>query len=245
MLKENQAAFGLEIYDYFLGKNPTEIVERDDGYIGASGGFPALYFAEFEDWQEHERDAIQFTLGRVLDIGSGAGRVGLYLQSQGHEVLCIDNSPLALEVCRQRGVANVQLMSITQISRRLGEFETIIMFGNNFGLFGSPQRARFLLKRFHRMTSAQARILASSRDVYKTDDPDHLSYHQFNRERGRMAGEARLRVRYKKIKSPWFNYLMVSPEEMAGILQGTGWYIHKICGKEDDPAYTAVLFKEA
>jgi SAM-dependent methyltransferase len=244
MLKENEDAFGREIYDFQIGKNPSEVVERDDGYIGASGAYPTQYFAEFENWVEHEQEAMQFARGRILDIGCGAGRVGLYLQSKGHQVLGIDNSPLALEVCRQRGIANVQLMSITQINRQLGEFETIVMYGNNFGLFGSPDRARHLLRHIHRLTTPQGRILASSRNVYQTDDPDHLSYHQLNRERGRMAGQTRLRVRYKKIKSPWFDYLMVSPDEMADILKGTGWYIHRLCAQEDNPAYTAVLFKE-
>jgi hypothetical protein len=59
-----------------------------------------------------------------------------------------------------------------------------------------------------------------------------------------MAGQARLRVRYGKIKSPWFDYLMVSPDEMADIVIGTGWYIHQIYTTEDMPAYTAIILKE-
>ena len=41
---------------------------------------------------------------RILDVGSGAGRISLYLQNQGHEVLATDNSPKALEICRLRGI---------------------------------------------------------------------------------------------------------------------------------------------
>lgn len=38
-------------------------------------------------------------------------------------------------------------MSITEIGSGLGKFDTIVMFGNNFGLFGNPNRAKRLLSR--------------------------------------------------------------------------------------------------
>jgi SAM-dependent methyltransferase len=93
-LKPNQDAYGRQVYDQFLGKETREIVERDDGFIDTSGGAPA-YFAEFGDWPAHQRRAAKFVKGRVLDDGSGAGRWSLHLQKRGHEVVAIDNSPLA------------------------------------------------------------------------------------------------------------------------------------------------------
>jgi hypothetical protein len=97
------------------------------------------------------------------------------------------------------------------------------MFGNNFGLFGSAKRAKWLLRRFYNMTSRDGRILAESRNIYDTDQPDHLAFHERNHEMGRMAGQIRIRIRYRMLKGPWFDYLMVSPEEMADIVAGTGW----------------------
>ena len=49
---------------------------------------------------------------------------------------------------------------------------------------------------------------------YNTEDPDHLGYHERNRRRARMAGQIRMRVRHRKLKTPWFDYLMVSHEEL-------------------------------
>ena len=46
----------------------------------------------------------------------------------------------------------------------LGEFDTVVMFGNNFGLFGNPRRARWLLQRLRNLTSPAARIVAESRN---------------------------------------------------------------------------------
>jgi SAM-dependent methyltransferase len=180
----------------------------------------------------------------VLDVGCGPGRVALHLQEQGHEVVGIDNSPLAIKTARLRGVKDARVLSITQASRKaLGIFDTIVMFGNNFGLFGNPRRAKWLLCRFYGMTTANGRILAESRNIYKTDNPEHLAFHERNRKQGRLPGQLRLRVRYKTMIGPWFEYLMVSPEEMEQIVDGTGWHIEQIVWREDGVDYTAVLEK--
>ncbi|MFQ5837438.1 MAG: class I SAM-dependent methyltransferase [Thermoplasmata archaeon] len=241
MLTEDQDAFGHEILDYLKNKSGFEIVERDDGFFDVSGG-PRAYFAEYEDWPPHEKEAMKFARGRVLDIGCGAGRHSLYLQERGLEVLGIDNSPLAIEVCRKRGLGETRVMSATQVSSRLGIFDTILMLGNNFGLFGSYERARWLLKRFRNMTSEDGRIIAESNDPYKTEVPEHLAYHDLNRERGRMPGQVRIRVRYKKYLTPWFDYLLVSKGEMESIVGGTGWKVRRFIDSEGSP-YIAVIGK--
>lgn len=242
-LKPEQDAYGQEMLAHLRGEIVFEIVERDDGYIHAIPGAPAMYFTSIEDWKSQERQAIAHAQGRVLDIGCGAGRVGLHLQSKGHEVVGIDNSPGALEVCRQRGFTATQLMSISQIGPRLGIFDTIVMFGNNFGLLENNRRAKWLLKRLYRMTSPEGRILAMSNDIYQTTDPIHLAYQEFNRQRGRMAGQIRIRIRHRKIKTPWFDYLLVSPPEMGNILEGTGWVIQQLIKAEETPIYAAILTK--
>jgi SAM-dependent methyltransferase len=209
--------------------------------IDTSAG-PKLYFLEYEEWLAAEREAMRFVTGKVLDIGCGAGRHALYLQGQGFEVVGIDSSPLAIEVCKARGLRNAQLLSITQLSRRLGVFDTLLMLGNNFSLVGNPKRARWLLKRFHKMTSRAGRIIAQTRDPYKTDIPEHLEYHARNRERGRMSGEARIRARYKKYATPWIDFLMVSQAELESILTGTGWTVARFIEGEQG-MYIAVIEK--
>jgi cyclopropane fatty-acyl-phospholipid synthase-like methyltransferase len=242
MFTDQQDAFGELVSAYYNGKDVIEIVERDDGLIGTSAG-PHAYFLEYDQWPEHYKTAIQLVHGRVVDVGSGAGRISLFLQKQGYEVLATDNSPKALKVCQLRGVIKTALCPITQLNSRVGIFDSIVMFGNNFGLFGNFKRAKWLLKRFHRMTSAQGRIIAESNDVYATDDPIHLAYHQRNRQRGRMAGQLRLRVRYQNLKTPWFDYLIVSQSEMKEIIQGTGWVIRQFINSEG-PQYIAIIDKE-
>ena len=244
MLKRSQDAYGRLIHDYYVkeGAGDTdEIVERDDGWIAISGG-PRDYFAPFARWPKHHRLAMRWVRGRALDIGSGAGRVSLHLQARGHSVMAIDNSPLAIATVRLRGVRDARILSITQVSPRLGQFDTVVMLGNNFGLFGNPKRARWLLARFDRMTSSSGRIVAEVLDPYDTTRPEHLRYHRFNRARGRMAGQTRIRVRYLDLATPWFDYLFVSRNELRKILRGTRWRIESIIDSTA-PTYIAVLCK--
>ena len=246
MLKDNQDAFGHEMYDgykYEKHRNDiVEIVEREDGYIDASGG-PARYFSEFKEWPSFDKKAMRYARGRVLDIGCGAGRHALYLQGKGLDVTGMDNSTLAIEVCKLRGLKKTALLSINQISSKLGVFDTVMMMGNNFGLFGSYDGAKRLLGKLSRITSKKGRIIAESLDVYKTDHPDHLEYQQWNRERGRMSGQIRFRIRYRKFVTPWFDYLMVSKEEMESILEDTDWQVMRYIDS-DSPMYVAVIDKK-
>ena len=172
---------------------------------------------------------MKYVTGRVLDVGCGAGRHALHLQEQGFDVLGIDNSPLAIKTCRLRGLKKAKVMSVTQVNSRLGTFDTILMMGGNFGLFASLKRARWLLGRFHRMTPEHGRIIAQTRDPHDTDEPEHLEYHRRNIQRGRMPGQVRIRIRYKRYATPSFDYLLVSRDELREVLQDTGWEVRRLC----------------
>ena len=239
-LTRQEDAFGQGIWDHHHGRGSCEIAERDDGWIDISSG-PAAYFRPQEEWPAYEREAIALAAGRVLDVGCGAGRAALYLQAKGLEVVGIDNSPLAVKVCRLRGVRDARLMSVTRVSAAaLGQFDTILMFYNPMG---NPRRARWLLGRFGAMTGASGRIIASGLDPYDTQEPSHLAYHKLNRRCGRMGGQARIRIRYKQYATPWFDYLMVSRNELRRLVAGTGWRVAKTIDPKG-ARYIAVLEKE-
>jgi hypothetical protein len=163
--------------------------------------------------------------------------VALELQRRGRSVVGIDISPGAVEVARGRGVRDVRLLAFQEVDDSLGRFETIVMLGNNFGLFGSPSKARRLLRRLRPLAD---RIVAASIDPHATEDPAHLAYQERNRRRDRMAGQLRLRVRYRDLIGPWFDYLFVSPDEMASILEGTPWRITRLL-QSGSAYYVAIL----
>jgi SAM-dependent methyltransferase len=241
-MDEKHDVFGRELMIHYLGQPVTQVVERDDGYIDASTTM-GEYFLEYRDWPASQKQAMKLVRGRVLDLGCGAGRHALYLQEKGHEVVGLDNSPLALKVCRKRGLKRTCLAPVTRIPGKLGSFDTLVMMGHNFGLLENHRRARWLLKRFRNLTGKDGRIIAESLDYSKSKVPVHVNYQRRNRARGRTPGQIRLRLRFQELKTPWFDYLFVTPGEMRRIVKGTGWKVTRII-ESRALDYVAVLEKE-
>jgi SAM-dependent methyltransferase len=241
-MKDHEDAFGHALLDYYLGGEAQIIIERDDGNLDVSGE-PEMYFREFDQWEEYERKAMGYVSGRALDIGSGAGRHALYLQGKGNSVVALDNSPLAVEVLKRRGVREVALVAAAQISSKLGAFDSILMMGNNFGLVANTTRAKWLFRRFHSMTTENANIVATTLDPLTTTDPIHLAYHERNRRRGRMPGQVRIRARYRNFIGQWFDYLFVTLEELKSIISDTGWTLSDVIESEG-PVYVAIITKK-
>lgn len=217
------------------------VIERDDGFIDV---VPLdLAFAAPAEWPAFERAALRYVRGRVLDVGCGVGRHALALQRRGHDVVGIDTSPATVALARKRGVRDVRLLSLRQVTPALGRFDTVLMLGNNFGLLESRGRACSHLRRLAAVTSDEARIVASTRDAYMTDDPVHRAYHRRNRARGRMGGQIRMRVRFARLVDPWFDYLFVTQREMRALLRGSGWRVRRFIGRPR-PYYAAVIEKD-
>lgn len=242
-MKADRDAYGRQLLaQYETGQPTAEIVERDDHYID-TGADPGAYFESYRHWPALERRAIRFARGRVLDIGCGAGRHALYLQEQGFDVTGIDSSPGAVKVCKLRGLQKALVRSISEVDRfRPGSFDTILMFGNNFGLLGGARRAAGLLQKLSLVSAPGAMIIAGTRDPHLTNDPDHLRYQRLNRARGRLPGQLRLRVRYARLIGEWFDYLLVSPREMEQVLKGSYWHIERLIGS-GEPSYFGILRK--
>lgn len=235
-LEVERDAFGHALLDQLEGRPAQELIERSDGYIDVSAG-AEMYFSEPSDEQ---RLVVDRAVGRVLDVGCGAGRFALYLQKQGRDVVGIDVSPLAIDVCRRRGLQDGRVMSVEEVDTSLGRFDTVLMLGNNLALLGSARGAKRILKRLSAVVVPGGSIIGNTLDPYMSGDPEHLAYHAENRSKGRMGGQVRMTVRYKQYKSPWFDYLFLSREELEGLLEGTGWRLKEVIA-ESGPGYTVRL----
>jgi SAM-dependent methyltransferase len=243
-MAERSDVFGHALQDWTSGGTEPEIFERDDGFTETGVGHE-LYVAGFADWPTAERRAMRYVSGRVIDVGCAAGRVPLHLQERGSDVVGIDTSPLAVRTARARGVADVWCMSADAVATRIGSFDTIVLFGNNFGIFGTPARLRRVLTSWARRTPPGARILAESTNPYCGGAPVLTRGYYFrNRRRGLPPGQVRLRIRYRNSATPWFTWLFVSRREMGTLLRGTGWHQSRILGGSPSDPFVAVLEKD-
>lgn len=230
--------WGALLADAHAGVPAYEVVERDDGFVTA---YDARYLlAPFERWDDPvERRAMRFVRGRVLDVGCGGGRVCLHLQARGLEVVGIDSSPGAVACCRLRGVRDARVLALDAVDGSLGVFDTFVFLGQNFGLLGSRARARRRLARLAALASPRGRIVAETYDPHTSDDPVHRAYRERNRRRGRPPGQLRIRVRHRELSTPWLDWLQVSPDELAELVEGTGWELSRALG--EGPSWVAVV----
>jgi len=243
---EQTDAFGALLRAEYEGERSWEIVERDDGWFGP-GGEPSAYFSVYDDWPTRERLAMAVVEGRALDVGCGAGRHALYLQEQGHDVTGIDRSPGAIEVCEERGVEDVRQVDVADVADHFepDTFDTVLMLGNNFGVVGTADTAPDVLSALGRVATDDATLVAESRDPVATDDQAHLDYHEYNRDRGRLPGALRIRVRYGRYATDWFDYLLAAPDRMADLAEPAGWAFEEALGIEGEGGdYVGILQRE-
>lgn len=222
-----------------LPRPVIEIIERDDGLIN---GAPAdHYLGELDEWPPHDHRALRLCRGQVLDIGVGAGRTALEIQRRGQAVTGLDTSAGAIEIARKRGLRDTVVATVDEFADRAEtRYDTFLLLGNNLGLIESRARAPIFLDALARLANPGARILAQSTDPYNTKDPVHVSYHQRNRERGRLGGQLRLRLRYRLLATDWFDYLNCSIDELESLVADSRWRLKEV-DDTDFPYYVAVL----
>ncbi|MGA7833719.1 MAG: methyltransferase domain-containing protein [Acidimicrobiales bacterium] len=233
--------FGKALLEWARGDTTPEVVEREDGFTQIGAG-REVYLSRFAGWPAAERQSLRHVRGRVVDVGCGAGRVALELELRGFDVVGLDASSRAIEAATLRGLSNVWRASIDDLGRKIDSFDSVVLYGNNFGLFETPERARALLSEWAVKSRPFTRLFLESTSAYFGGAPGmDRSYYRRNRELGRPPGTVRLRYRYDDEVGGWFTWLFVSPREMRSILRGTGWRQTRVLSSRTSEPYVAVV----
>jgi len=232
--------FGQHLLDNYHAQGyPFKLgLERDDGFYDEYDGRD--YFTKYREWPLIEQKAVDMTAGKVLIVGCGAGRHALELQQRGIEVTGIDISSGAIQVCKERGLNDARILSLSEIVE-LGEnvFDTALMLGANLGLLGDYTQAQQHLYHLSYVTTTNAQIIGENIDFYKLTDPQHVKYRQENLRNGRLAGHFRQRLHHKDLTGEWFEYDFRALDELKDITKNTSWHVNQTLGEGAN--YIAVL----
>ena len=108
---QSMDSYGQALLDFHNGiLSATINVHRDDGLADPLPA--AVFFRNAPEFSPIEQAALALCKGEVLDIGAGTGCHSLALQERGLRILAIDISPQAVEIMKQRGVANTRLVNV-------------------------------------------------------------------------------------------------------------------------------------
>jgi SAM-dependent methyltransferase len=234
--------FADALWQYYETGRAALRIERDDGRVDRED--ISWYFTSPRDFPSHEKAALKFARGHVLDIGCGAGRHALYLQRRGLRVTAIDSSARIAELAQTRGVKDVRVANACgRLPFRDGEFDTVVLFGNNLGICGTLPRFRRMMRELYRITSPRGRILATTRQP-STTNPRHRSYLSRNLEHGRAIGQIRIRLASGSTRGAWFELLFLSPTDLMQIAAKEKWELaHAFPLENFEQGYSVVTEK--
>lgn len=229
--------YGSALQDFLDGEASARIaIHRDDGYDSL---VPiAVFFRKEEDFSPLENAALDLCRGTVLDIGAGTGCHTLALQRRGLHVTAIDISPQAVAVMTARGAADARRTDVFDL--RGERFDTLLMLMHGIGMVETLEGLDRFLRHARTLIAPDGRLAFDSLDVRRTDDAQHLAYHEANRKAGRYFGEIRIRFEYKGRQGPTFGWLHVDAQTLADRAGKAGWRC-RVVAEQEDGNYLAEL----
>jgi SAM-dependent methyltransferase len=198
------------------------VLKTEEGETGPAM-HPEWFFRSFDRWEWWDRKLLPLVEhGPVLDLGAGAGRASLYLHERGLPVTAVDASPGALEVCRRRGIADVRLGDVNDPPADQ-RWAGVLLLCGNLGLGGSWEGNRRLLARLAGLAAPGAVLIGES---VTPDGPARVV----------------LRIRYRNLVTPWWPQYNIPAEQIAALVDGTGWRLEMHLEDGEDHA---VLLRRA
>jgi SAM-dependent methyltransferase len=184
--------------------------------------------------------ALERCRGRVLDVGAGAGRHALALQARGHEVVAIDLSPIAVALCRERGVADARVFDVMQLdtneahaAETLGRFDTLLFGMQTIGVAGGVGTLGRLLGRLASVLAPGGELIVDSsalREPWEGDDSDTTP----------RRGEIVLSTRYRGWRGEPFPWLYLSEQDLHSVAREAGFEMETL-GRVPSGEFLAAL----
>ena len=228
--------FGQAILDFQTNNSPENLVTETS--ISESDEMTVAYlFRSFEEMPHLEQQALKLAMGKILDVGCGAGSHSLYLEHKGHEVTSIDISANAINACQLRGLNNARVQNVLAIQNET--FDTILLLMNGTGIFRNLEELPTYLQKLKSLLNPNGQILIDSSDlIYMYDENKDGSY---SIPAEGYYGELTFTVSYKGQTDepfPWL-YLDYNTLQRAALAHGLQCELHEEGGHFD---YLARLY---
>jgi len=218
--------FGTALLDYQNGKYTEDIITSTS--ISDEDILPIDYlFRGYSEMPKLEQKALKLVKGSILDVGAGAGSHSLYLQEKGFTIKAIDNSKGAIEVCKLRGVQQVELLPLLE---ETNTFDTILLLMNGTGIFQTLLELPNYLIHLKSLLNSNGQILIDSSDIkYMYQDEDGGYWHDAN---ANYYGELDYFLSYKNEKEAPMKWLYLDFNTLAIACASVGLKCEKVLDGE-------------
>jgi SAM-dependent methyltransferase len=211
--------FARALCDFHSGSSDASfVIRRDDGF---EQRVSAAAFFKIGNYPPLESRALEECYGKILDIGSAAGRHSLELVRRGLDVTSLDILPEVKGIMNDRGLSEIVIADVFQFHG--ARFDTLLMLMNGIGITGNSVGLIQFLQHAHDLIVPGGQILCDSIDVGVTEDPRHIAYREHNLALGRSLGQQTFTMEHDSEDSIRFDWLHIDFQSLSDACEITGW----------------------
>lgn len=212
----NKDPLGKAIQEFAKTSVNKDVIVRSE--ICDDDIIPSAYlFRSFDEMPEIEQVALKNCKGSIIDVGAGAGIHAKYLVEKGHEVACIDISPLAIE---HLNAAHLNAREINFYDLKGETYDTVLMLMNGIGIAGTLSNLRVTLEKAKSLLNKGGKILCDSSDIkYLYEDEDGAMWVDLNSE---YYGNFKFQMVYDEQQTDWFPWLYVDANTLEEVALSEG-----------------------
>ena len=227
---------GQALLDYQNGNYTEDILTETN--ISEEDVLPIPYlFRGFSEMPSIETKALELAKGKILNVGCGAGSHALYLQEKGFDVMAIDTSKGAIDVCKLRGINHAFHQDLLELKEET--FDTILMLSNGTGIFQNIEQIDNYLQHLKTLLNPNGQVLLDSSDLqYMYDSTEEGAILVPN---NRYYGELEFIMKYKNNSSEPFKWLYLDETIFETATANCGFKF-KVIERGDNFDYLAKLF---